>query len=162
MDGRAAPPREQDAARGAGDHERRRARHRLLAVPRPSRSADRAAADGREAVAERENPPCGGDDVETVRKREQEHQDRDRIEDDAVHASLAVAGPIEAFAGDPRQQQEVEGERGRCKRHCLPPRQPPQQQRERAHRNMDGLASRLREPAVHAGRGWAGSSAARQ
>src|SRR5471032_2565194 len=92
----------------------------------------------RGAVAERQDPPRRGGDVETRRERQRQQQDREGIQQDAERkAARLVLGPIETPAAEPRQQEGVEHERERGQRRGLPSVEHAQQQREQARSDVD-------------------------
>ena len=67
-----------------------------------------SADERREAIAEREDAPRRGGDVEARPEGEHQQQHRDRIEQDAERETARVIGrPVEVAAADARQQQQA-------------------------------------------------------
>ncbi len=147
---RPRPEAEASAGEPARHHERQRPAYGLVGVPRQRPAPEPGADDGGRAVAERENAPRGGDDVEAPGERQDQQEHRQRIEQDAERvAARRVAGPVEGGAANPREHEQVEEESGNRAQRGLPPRQHAQQQGERRHRDVQRLAPILRE-ACHA------------
>ena len=82
---------QRDRADRSRDDERGQAAPRLVRIPRqPRRRRADVPGKRREAVAKRHHSPGGRDDVEPVRKQQNQHQDRERIEQDAGAATRAI------------------------------------------------------------------------
>ena len=106
--------------------------------------AERDAAEGREAVAEGEEAPPRRREGEAVRKEEDEDEDDERVEQDADRvAARAVVRAEEGLSAEAREHEEIEREGPEGAEGSAPPVEPPEEEREDGHPDVDGLPFRL-------------------
>ncbi len=120
-------------------------------VPGKPGPAESDAGERREAVAEGEESPARGREVETVVEEEDEGEDDEGVEEDA---DRVAAGPIvraeEAPAAEARQDEEVERQGRERAEGRTSPVEPPEEEREGRHPDVDGLPLRLGRVEGHA------------
>ncbi len=136
--GRRDPGAERGGTSSAGDDERGEPAPGLPPVPRQGSSANACAHERRESVAKGHDAPRGGNDVEPRPEQQDQREDRKRIEQDAGPRAAKLCRPDDARR-DPGEEEEIEDHRTRGEERGLRPREHPQQQRERRHRDVDQL-----------------------